>query len=144
MNDGRFCFGKILPDTWGFYDVISDSETVSDEQLHKAGFAFKIWVTLFPIKKGTWKIISHQHLTSDEQEPQYFYKQDRLNNKLWKTLTGDDKAPVSIEECELLEIAAVYDPEHVLERLEYHFRGEEDPGVAYHKKRLREKGVPTR
>ena len=54
-----------------------------------------------------------------------------------------EEIPVSVEECLTLDLAASYDPEHVVERLEHYFSGEEDPDLAYDKKMLLEKGVST-
>lgn len=143
IRDNRFVFGKVLTNSWGFYDLISKTPSIDLNSLTDVGIAFKIWVSNFPIKKGAWKVIGNLPLSKGESEISYFYKQDKINNKLWKTVTGAEEIPVSIEECENLELAAVYDPEHVIERLEYYFSQENDPNIEYDKKVLREKGVST-
>jgi hypothetical protein len=143
LKNDRFAFGRVLKNTWGFFNYISESSEADIQELIKGGYAFKVWVSDFALKKGLWEIFDNKSLTDAESQKDYFYKQDKINNKVWKTLTGAEEEPVTLEECERLELAAVYDPEHVLERLEYYFSEEGDPNIAFDKKALREKGIPT-
>lgn len=137
-------FGRVLVNTWGFFDFFQPvTESVDIEKLMNADYAFKIWVTEFPIKKKIWPVIGNQPLTSDEKEKIFFYKQDPINNELWKTLTGMEEIPVSVDECKFLDVAAVYDPEHVVRRLNNFFLKNEDPFSALELKRLLTKGVST-
>ena len=144
LNNGKFCFGKVLTNTWGFFNYSSNAPAFDVETLDSSGYAFQISVVEAPLKKGTWKVVGSSDLTKEEKVDKYFYKMDKLNHKVWKTLSGIEEIPTSIEECLSLELAAVYDPSHVIERLEYHFSDEDDPNLAYDKKMLLEKGISTK
>ena len=145
LGNNKVSFGKVLKKTWAFYDFVTDdSDSFDAKDVTSFPVVFKIWVGEFAIKKGMWPVIANLPLNEAEQAETFFYKQDPINNKVWKTSeSGLEEIPVTVEECLSLELAASYDPEHVVERLEYHFSGNEDPNLAYDKKRLLEKGVST-
>lgn len=145
LKDGKVAYGKVLKNTWAFYDLCVDAnEKVDLDLVNSSKVAFKIWVTEFALTKGLWTILGNRALTSEESENVYFYKQDRINNKVWKTLTGAEKEPITVEECLQLEVAAVWDPEHVVERLECQFFNLEDLGLKLKKDRLIQKGISTK
>lgn len=143
LSNGRFAFGRVLKNSWGFYNYISNSGEVEISNLLDANYAFKIWVSEFALNKGIWEIFANAELNDSESQKEFFYKQDKINHKVWKTLTGAEEEPITTADCENLELAAVYDPEHVVERLEYYFSDDEDPNIAFDKRALREKGVST-
>ncbi|MRJ41505.1 MULTISPECIES: immunity 26/phosphotriesterase HocA family protein [Idiomarinaceae] len=143
MKGGNYCFGKVLANTWGFFDFCSKEPIFDEEKLKSSSYAFQISVVDAPLKNGQWKIIANMDLTEEERVKKYFYKMDKLSHKVWKTLTGIEEIPTTIEECLSLELCAVYDPVHVLERLEYYFSGEDDPSILYDTKMLEEKGIST-
>ncbi len=143
LNNGRYAFGKVLEGTWAFFDFVSNTREIEIKNLSSKRFVFKLWVSKFALSKGIWEIIGNSPLTESEKQTQYFYKQDKINQKVWKTITGAEEIPTTVEECQELELAAVYDPEHVVERLEYYFSEEPDPNLEFDRKSLIEKGVST-
>ncbi len=144
LSDGRLVFGRVLPNTWAFYDyVISSDDELDIEKVVSSIIVFKIWVSEFALEKNIWKIVGNIPLDENLKGTVEFYKQDPINNKVWKTLTGAEEIPTSIEECLELEVAAVWDPEHVLERLDCLFTGKIDDDLLFDKKALQNKGIPT-
>jgi hypothetical protein len=145
LPSGYLGFGRVLPNTWGFYRYfIKKSEPVNFEEIIQKPVAFKIWVSEFALTKKLWEVIGSRELDDSLKSKVFFYKQDPISNKLWKTETGAEEYPVSIEECKTLEVAAVYDPEHVVRRLENLRTGEQDPFLKYDFDLLVNKGVPTK
>ena len=145
MKDEHFAFGRVLPDTWAFYDyVIGKEDDVDLKEIILKPIAFKIWVAEFSLKKKVWEVIGNIPLSDDLKRKIYFYKQDPINNRVWKTITGEEELPVTVNECLEFEVAAVWDPEHVAERLNYLFSGDNDPDLEYDKNLLLTKGISTK
>jgi hypothetical protein len=88
---------------------------------------FRIWVHDDAIKKGLWPVVGSQLLTPENAAEPFFYKQDAITGALSLyhskfEQTGWER-PSSATECEGLECAAVWDAEHVEERLRDHYAG---------------------
>ncbi|HEY0158466.1 MAG TPA: hypothetical protein VGF28_14380 [Thermoanaerobaculia bacterium] len=74
------------------------------------------------ITSGRWKVLGHVPLDEPLQREPAFFKQDPLSGELTLYRSGTEY-PASAEECQELERAAVWDPEHVEDRLRDHFDG---------------------
>jgi len=81
------------------------------------------------VTSGRWPVIGAVPLSDDERRrPERFFKQDPLNSNLtiyWEDPESGEphEIPALLEEAENLECAAVWDPEHVEDRLRDHFAG---------------------
>ncbi len=89
---------------------------------------FRIWVHNDAVKKGIWAVIGSQPLAPEHAAEPYFYKQDRITGRLFLhhssfADTGWEH-PASATDCEGLERAAVWDAEHVEDRLRDHYAGQ--------------------
>jgi hypothetical protein len=87
--------------------------------------AFRIWVMKHAVASGLWPVIGHQPLTPENSVEPYFWKQDRISGQLSlhhsSFASSNWERRATLAECEGLERAAVWDPEHVIDRLEDHF-----------------------
>lgn len=88
---------------------------------------FRIWVHNDAVKNGIWPVIGNQPLAPENAVEPYFYKQDAITGALSLyhssfAATGWER-PASATECDGLECAAVWDPEHVEDRLRDHYAG---------------------
>jgi hypothetical protein len=88
---------------------------------------FRIWVHNDAVKKGIWKVVGHEPLAVEDAAEPLFYKQDAITGalSLYHSLfanTGWER-PASTTECDGLECAAVWDPEHVEDQLRDHYAG---------------------
>lgn len=87
--------------------------------------AFRIWVMKHAVTSGLWPVIGHQPLTPENSVEPYFWKQDRISGQLslhHSTFASSNfERRATLAECEGLECAAVWDPQHVMDRLEDHF-----------------------
>lgn len=122
LGDNRYGYGRILEDPlYAFYDV-STERHLAVEEVVGLPILFKIWVRDEAVKNQIWKIIGNKPLQSDLLEVPKFFKKDPINKKLsiyWK----GKEVSASKEECAGLECAAVWDAEHVEDRLRDHFAG---------------------
>ena len=111
-----------------FFDYRSFAP-VPVEELVKKPIAFKIWVMRHTVTDGLWPVVGHASVPATLLEPPEFFKQDPLNGKLSITHDGGDERPATLEECQHLECAAVWEPRHVVDRLEDHFAGRKNRWV---------------
>lgn len=85
--------------------------------------AFRIWVMKSAVTSGKWPFLGHMPVPEHSLEPLWFFKQDSINGRIHKTLTGAEEVPATTDEAEGLECAAVWSDVHVEERLRAHFEG---------------------
>jgi hypothetical protein len=122
MGDGSLCFGRILEEPlMAFYDfkvrgVPNIAEIVSKRIL------FKIWVMNHAITSGRWPVIGSSPLPKELQQPVTFFKQDPISKEV-SLYVNAQEVPATREQCKGLERAAVWDPEHVEDRLRDYFAG---------------------
>lgn len=121
LGDGWFAFAQVLTaPLFAFFDLrVRDIPPL--EQIARAPIAFKIWVMDYAVTDGDWPVIGRASVITDESP--WLFKRDALTKRLVITKTGDKEKPASLEECLKLECAAVWEPEHVVDRLRDHFAG---------------------
>jgi hypothetical protein len=115
LPDGRFAYGKVFRDaSVGIYQKTFDSPVTTPIE---SGFAFTVGHYDDILKSGVWPIIGHEPFASAEEEwpPPHFIKD---------IITGDysiyNKGVIrssTEDECRGLEPAAVWDSDHVINRL---------------------------
>jgi len=128
LGEGLKAYGRVLEEPlFAFYDKQA-REGASPPLAEVVGWpvAFKIWVMNHAVTKGRWKVVGSLPLPADMQVRPDFFKQDAMNGGL--SIYDYDAAPsyerpATLAECEPLECAAVWDPEHVEDRLRDHFAG---------------------
>ena len=88
---------------------------------------FRVWVHDDAIKTGRWRVVGHKPLTAENAAEPFFYKQDAMTGalSLYHSTFADTgwERPASATECDGLECAAVWDAEHVEDRLRDHYAG---------------------
>ena len=105
------------------FDPDSNADSVTSRDVIGGGIAFTVAVMDFAFRRDSkWLLLGVVPLTPDEQaEVHRMFKQDPLNGALSIYWEGPDGAwgeePATRAECAGLERAAVWDPEHVEERL---------------------------
>ncbi len=113
------------------YRDTGDQEPVDVAAVISAPVLFKITVMKSAFDSGRWPVVDQQALEPELASPVEYYMKDKLNGK-FSVYRGSDgnTRPSTFEECEHLEAAAVWDPEHVEDRLRDHFAGRENRWVA--------------
>lgn len=132
LGDGHCAYGRqLLGPTVEFYlrqGVVG--ETVDLLDLVESQVAFTVWVMDYAFKRnGAWDLLDVVELTDEEEKRVHRWaKKDRISGALsiywsdrWSGTRGEE--PASREDLEGLEVAAVWDPEHIEDRLRDHFAG---------------------
>lgn len=132
LGDGRCAYGRqLLGPSVEFYDRPGKpGEMVDLLDVVASPVAFTIWVMKYAFRRrGGWELLDVVPLTDEERSMiDRRAKQDVLSGALsiyWSDhVTGTfGEIPASAQECEGLEVAAVWDPQHVEDRLRDHFDG---------------------
>ena len=124
LGNDRLAYGIVIDfPLIAFYDkVTSKTESIELDEIHSASIAFKIWVMKYAIGKNRWKRIGKIELNDEESVSPWFYKYDRIL-KTFSMVRGHEEKGTERGDCLDLECAAVWDPDHVVSRLNDHFDG---------------------
>lgn len=125
LGNGEYSFARVLETDVAFYNLKS-THIPSIQEILSTPILFRIHVMDYAIKSARWPVIGHASLEDELQEPSMYFKQDPINGELSLYTESDGdyyERPATREECEGLECAAVWDPEHVEDRLRDHFAG---------------------
>ena len=96
--------------------------------LRNLPIAFQLMVMNSAVTEGRWPIVACVPVPSDLEAPPAFCKQDEITGRLSIYQEVEELAPhyerdATLEECRGLEPAAVWEPEHVEDRIRDHFAG---------------------
>jgi hypothetical protein len=91
--------------------------------LGQVPIAFRVAVMNHAVTRGTWKVVGHLGPPNRLIEPPWFFNQDGLTGEITLTQTGAEEVPADLNMCQGLEAAAVWEPEHIVDRLRDHFAG---------------------
>lgn len=130
LGQGTFSYAQILREPLiAFFDALYDSnEKPSVEEITSSPVAFTLMVMNHAITQGRWPVIGRTDIPPERQAPPSFCKQDAITGRLSiyqevPELAPHYERPAKIGECLNLEAAAVWEPEHVEDRLRDHFAG---------------------
>lgn len=130
LKDGTQAFARVLEEPlFAFYDrVYRRDESPSLEEICSLPIAFKIWVMNYAVTNSVWEVIGRVPLSPSLKEVPPFFKQDAITGAVSiyqgiPELAPHYEKPATFDEVEGLECAAVWDPEHVEDRLRDHFAG---------------------
>jgi hypothetical protein len=133
LGDGAVAYGRLLREPLvAVHDLPSDTSLDPEllvEGLVDAPVLFVLPVMNKAVTSGRWPTVGHRPLTDVERTtPVRFCKQDPISGSLsiaWVDPVSSEyhTAPASREECEALEREAVWEPEHVEDRLRDHRAG---------------------
>ncbi len=120
LPNGKFSYGRILPKAgYAFYNIYSDSKISDINKIKNSKVLFILGVYKHAITKNRWKIIGNSELESELNKMPLEFIQDQLDPtqfEIYDPNTGEIK-PATKAECLGLECAAVWEPEHVEDRI---------------------------
>jgi hypothetical protein len=129
LGSNHHAFGRVLKKPlMAFYDLLTE-EVPALETVITQPILFRVWVMNYAVTEGDWPIIGHVPLTAELEESPSFFKEDPLTGKLSIYYGGGHEKPATLEEIQGLERAAVWEPEHVVDRLRDHFAGRKNVWV---------------
>lgn len=122
LPDNFYCFGRVLQEPLvAFYDLhvreIPDIDVIISSPI-----LFKVWVMNSAITTGRWVIVGNRDVDDRTATEPEFFKQDTISKK-YSRYFNNMETPATKAECIGLECAAVWDAEHVEERLVDHYAG---------------------
>lgn len=131
LGDGRFasCQALRLP-LYAFFDSLSTDPSGPDPaEIVHGPVLFKVWVMSRAITSGRWVRIGAAPVRKDFLVPERFFKQDDFDPRAISIYCQGEERPATFDECTGLECAAVWDAEHVEDRLRDHYAGRPNPWV---------------
>ena len=116
LGDGTHAYGRALRvPLFAFYEYVGKQEFPIDSILAMPT-AFRIWVMKYAVTSGRWKKIGNSQLNIDILSEVSFFKKDPLTKKYSIYREGCELSATA-RDVKDLDYAAVWDPEHVEERL---------------------------
>lgn len=123
LGDGTSTFALTLPEAdFAFFDART-TEAIPPTDLLLKSVLFRVAVHKSAWVSGRWTKVSKVAVPPELQEPQSKFIQDALNPGRFEIYVAGTTRPATREECEGLERAAVWEPEHVEERIRSYYAG---------------------
>src|SRR5262249_5691470 len=128
--DGKwFTYGQILDDAEVVvFDARSDCE-LPIEEITKRSMICRVAMSYHAITKGRWLKVGKAPINEVLKTPVPRYIQDILRPDQFNIYCDGKIRPAAREECIGLEHAAVWEPEHVEERIRDHYSGKQNRWV---------------
>jgi hypothetical protein len=125
LDETYHTYGRLLVRPYvAVYDYRTDADQADLQEIIKRAILFIVCVYDYAITKGRWEIIGKVSLDSDNVEvpPQFIQDSYAPYNCSLIDALGN-LTPATIEECRGLERSAVWEPEHVEERIRDFYAG---------------------
>lgn len=126
LTNGKFSYGRILGKaSYAFYNIYSESKIIDIDFIKGNKVLFIVGVYDHAITKNRWKIIGISELEGGLNKIPFKFIQDDFEPtqlEIYNPNTGAI-SPAKKEQCIGLERAAVWEPEHVEERIIDYFEG---------------------
>ena len=123
LGDGWHSYGQILNEAdFAFFDVRT-REDLDVEDIVNRSILFRVAVMNHAVTSGRWRKIGTAPVTDTLARPQPKFIQDALDPSQFQIYVGGEIRSAARHECEGLERVAVWEPEHVEDRLRDHFAG---------------------
>ena len=124
LGNGKYGFGMVLHEPLiGYFDYIADDQSPALGEIMEHPFVFKLWTMNHAVTRGTWPVIGRADPSQVDATDPWCFREDPFTGKLTKTQDSVEWFPVSEEECLQMERAAVWEPEHVADRLRDYIAG---------------------
>lgn len=124
LGKGYHSYGIVLNDPlMAFYDIRT-KENLDINAISEIPVLFMVWVMNYAITDGDWEVIGNVPLGKFSGVNPAFFKKDIITKEYSIIYSNSsDDMPASKEDCELLECAAVWNPEHIVDRINDKFDG---------------------
>jgi len=124
LSDGSHTYAQMLDDPeYAFFDCRSGDDLPAAACVLRP-VLFRLWVMRSVHSTGRWPKVGVAPVSVALQIPVRRYNQDRLRPQdIRLTLDGSDGPLGTLADCDGLECAAVWDAEHVENRLRSHYAG---------------------
>lgn len=121
LGENRFGAAQMLDlPEYAFFDTQASGDLTAAEIVQRP-VLFRIWVHRKSYSQGRWQKIGTAPVSEVLDQPVERFNQDPLAPSQIAIHFGRQVRPGTPEECEALERAAVWEPEHVEDRLRDHY-----------------------
>jgi len=128
LGEGSYAYARIVSKSeLAFYDVLVKGAPSCYEAIYTQAIAFVIAVMNTAVRSNRWKIVDEKLLERELAQERLYFMQDTLTGQysVYYSVTGEIQ-PSCKEICVNLERAAVWDAQHVEDRLRKHFSSMRD------------------
>jgi hypothetical protein len=124
LGNGFHTYAQMLDDPeYAFFDCRTRDEVPASVAASRP-VLFRLWVMAYAHTTGRWPKVGTAPVRTELQASVRRYNQDPLRPQdIRLTIDGCEGPLGSVADCEGLECAAVWDPEHVEDRLRSHYAG---------------------
>ena len=123
LGDGFHAYARVLDDaSYAIYDCRVNGELPID-RIISSPILFQVAVMDHAVKRGRWVVVGSVPLDDSLMNPQPKFIQDALQKDVFRIYHEGKIRPARKEECVGLECAAVWEPNHVEDRLRDHYAG---------------------
>ncbi|AFD06632.1 immunity 26/phosphotriesterase HocA family protein [Solitalea canadensis] len=130
LNNGYHTYGRVLSDaSFAIYDCRTNIEIQDPEIIVQKPILFIVAVYDSAVKNGRWLKVFNLPLEKELERLPFKYIQDKLDPNKFQIYDNGNIRPASKEECVGLERAAVWEPEHVEERIIDYYEGRNNKWV---------------
>jgi len=129
LGEEHFGFGQMLDQPeYAFFGLgRSQASLPTPDEVVAAPVLFRLWVMRQAHSSGRWPKMGQATITPELAERVPRFNQDPLRpSSIVLTYGGVSGTPCDVEACRDLERAAVWDADHVEDRLRDHFAGREN------------------
>lgn len=126
LKDGYDAFARVLTGAQvAFYAYRCPHDVLVDlPQIYGSDILFITAVMKYAFKTEGWNVVDSRPLETSLSVPRHYFMKDILNGRfsIYQSPEGSIRES-SLDECQGLEAAAVWDPHHIEDRLRDHFAG---------------------
>ncbi|RYF10583.1 MAG: hypothetical protein EOO77_21235 [Oxalobacteraceae bacterium] len=127
LGDGRQSYAQVAAEPLIVFFERASADDLAPEDVSRLPVLFRLWVANHAVTRGRWQVIGRAPLGPEIRLEPFFYKQDAVTGRLslYHSMFSatDWERTATLGECDGLEAAAVWEPEHVEDRLRDHFAG---------------------
>jgi hypothetical protein len=129
LGDGWHSYAQILDEPeFAFFDSRSREDLLISE-IVKRPVLFRVAVMNYAVTAGRWLKVGAAEVAPQLSQPQPQFIQDPLAPSRFEIYLGGHIRPATRDECAGLERAAVWEPEHVEDRIRDHYAGKANKWV---------------
>ncbi len=134
LMEGKFAYAQVGPSPlFIFFDGIYENRPSLDVILSRE-ILFKLWVYSDALKGTRWKKVYSAELSSQNKNTPPMRKQDKVSGRLY--IHHEDyrdtnyETPATLSEVRGMEVAAVWEMDHVESRIKDHYLGRPNKWIA--------------
>ena len=125
LGDGRHSYAQVAAEPLIVFFEGGSADDLAPEDVSRLPVLFRLWVANHAVTRGRWPVIGRAALSPENRAEPFFYKQDAITGGLAlyhsAFAAANWERAATLAECAGLEAAAVWEPEHVEDRLRDHF-----------------------